>query len=377
MKNRNVSIKLIYNTDSIMARTCASLVIILLVLTLAAVAGQAKKPLIDPFPLRFPLVEAGTLEIEGHIVGQPRARNGIVYFATREGFLTAGVAPAGGILWRFRADHAISSGPELGDGHIIIRDDGNTIYILEDQGKVVLKKSLDEPASSMIRESEGQLFFGTASGKILALDMATGETLAWEYPATQAITAGPAFGRDRVLFGTEDGRLLALDKGGRRAWEFAAKGKITVDPAVSRGRVYFGTEDRFFYCLDEATGKKKWSRRLQGAPLHPALAARPAAVVAASNSIIYFLSSRGGSILSWEAVPSRLVYELAFAGGLALVSSAAPAVVALDLKAMKRVGQYEASRPLVAGAVWSPPFVVLFEEDVESGLQRIVFLRSR
>jgi hypothetical protein len=43
----------------------------------------------------------------------------------------------------------------------------------------------------------------------------------------------------------------------------------------------------------------------------------------------------------------------------------------------KTVGQYEAPGPLVAGAIWSPPYVVLFTEDEETGRQKIVFLRSR
>jgi hypothetical protein len=99
--------------------------------------------------------------------------------------------------------------------------------------------------------------------------------------------------------------------------------------------------------------------------------------VPASNSVVYFLSARGGSILAWENVPSRVVYGLAAAGPLALVSSASPEVMALEIKTGRRVGQYEASGPLAAGAIWSPPYVVLFIEDAGSGQQRIAFLRSR
>ncbi len=115
-----------------------------------------------------------------------------------------------------------------------------------------------------------------------------------------------------------------------------------------------------------------------GAPLsiRPSSAGNTVAV-AASNSVVYLLSRQGGSILSWEAIPSRVVFEPAAAGPLALVSSASPAVMALDLRTGKRAGQYEASGPLVAGAVWSSPYVVLFVEDEASGRQKIVFLRSR
>jgi hypothetical protein len=270
-------------------------------LMLAACAAPVKKPLVDPFPLRFPLVEAGSLDIDGHVVGQPRERDGVVDFATSDGFLTAVVVPSRSVLRRL----AIPAG----------------------------------------------------SG-----DMA--DALAGE-------------SRQQTAFRAVGGRLQAFGGEGKLIWEFAADGAIAAVPAVSSGRVYFGTENKRFYCLSAASGKVKWSRRLQGAPIHPAVIGGGTVAVPASNSVVYFLSARGGSILTWEMVPSRVVYGLAAAGPLVLVSSASRDVTALDIKTGERVGHYLASGPLVAGAVWSPPYVVLFEEDAESGRQRIVFLRSR
>jgi outer membrane protein assembly factor BamB len=264
-------------------------------LMLAACAAQAYKPLIDPFPLRFPLVEAGTLEIEGHVVGQPRAQSDIVYYATREGTSTAVVVPSRSVLWRSNNGQPLPSSPRLAGDVGFVRDAG---------------------------------------------------------------------------------LLRAVDAEGESVWEFRAEGAIQADPAEAGGRIYFGDSERMFYCLDMATGKVRWRRRLQGAALHPAVIRGNTVAVAASNSVVYLLSRKGGSILSWEAVPSRVVYEPVAAGPLALISSASPSIVALDLRTGKRAGQYEASGSLVAGAVWSPPFVVLFVEDERSGGQRMVFLRS-
>lgn len=275
--------------------------IVALGLLLAACAGPAQKPLVDPFPLRFPLAEAGSLDIDGRIVGQPLARDGIVYFATSDGYQTAVVVPSRNILWR-RSGQEAPGGP--GD-----------------------RPAREGPKPASLR-AEGDL-------------------------------------------------LQSLDGEGRPVWEFTADGRITADPAVTDGRLYFGTENRRFYCLDAATGRVKWRRRLQGAPLHPAVISGGTVAVPASNSVVYFLSALGGSILSWENVPSRIVYGLAAAGPLILVSSASPDLTALEIKTGKRAGQYQASGPLAAGAVWSPPYVVLFVGEGESGRQRIIFLRSR
>ena len=146
---------------------------------------------------------------------------------------------------------------------------------------------------------------------------------------------------------------------------------------MAGGRVYFGDSERTFYCLSLATGKLKWKRRLQGAPLHPAVVLGRRVAVVASNSTLYFLSGRDGSILSWEAIPSRVVYEPASAGTSLLVSPAADRLFIFDLRTGERIGQHLTSGTLAAGAVWSPPFVVLVEEDAGSGRQRLVFLRSR
>ena len=347
-------------------------------LALAGCAGPAKRLLVDPSAVRFPLVETGTLEIDGTVVGQPQARDGIVYFATREGFLTAVVVPARQILWRFKADHSISASPELGENHIVIRDDGNVLYVLDTRGLLVFKKQIDEAVTSAIRENKGRIFFGTAAGKALVLDLSAGGEVLWEFTATvvpaAAITAGPVFFDDLVIFAAA-GRLLALDHTGKPVWEFDANGAITADPAIADGRLYFGTENRFFYCLDVTTGKKRWARRIQGAPLHPALVLGRRLVVPASNSVIYFISRRGGSILSWEAVPSRVVRVLAASGPLILVSSAAPNLIAYDFATGKRLGEHLASGPLAAGVLWVPPFIVLVVGDEESGRQRLIFLR--
>ncbi len=120
--------------------------------------------------------------------------------------------------------------------------------------------------------------------------------------------SGPAIGGPRPLDG--DGDL----------WEFAAEGTIIVEPEPAVREADGSTSARpgiaMFYCLDATTGKKVWSRRLQGAALHPAVVADGIVAVAASNSVVYRLSAKGGSILSWEAIPSRVVYEPASAGSL-------------------------------------------------------------
>jgi outer membrane protein assembly factor BamB len=346
-------------------------------LLLAGCAAPVKKPLVDPVKLAFPLKEAGAIEVDGTVVGQPRARDGIVYFADGKGFLTAAVAAASGVLWRFRADRPLARGPELGDNRVIVLDIANTVYVLDTRGSLVFKKSLGETVTTAVRELGAKIFLGTESGRIRALDAEKEGAELWEFQAGSRVTAGPVAAGELVVLGTESGRLVALDGEGRLRWEFLAKGALAADPAADRGRLFFGTNNRFFYGLNAATGRRAWSRRLQGMALHPARFSKGRLAFVASNSALYFLSFAGGSILSWEAVPSRIMYEPEAAGLVLLVSSAAPSLMAFDLGTGRLIGQHQASGPLAAGALWSSPFAVLFEEAPEPGRTRVAFLRSK
>jgi outer membrane protein assembly factor BamB len=296
---------LIYNTGGTMVpnrRILALALVVLPVVAFARCASRDRRPLVDPFPLRFPLAEGGRLEIEGPVVGQPWAKDGVVYYASPGGELTAVVVPWRTVLWRKPAGQ---SGPDAGRA--------------------------GEPA---------------AAAQVPAL--------------------------------TVDGPVLrARDPAGQELWTFTAAGTISSGPVRHDDRVYIGTGERWFYSLKAGDGRKVWSRRLQGAPAHPAVVAGGSVFVAASNSVVYRLSAKGGSILSWETVPSRVLYPPAAAGPLVLIGSAGSDLVGLDVKTGRRAGQFRIDGVLAAGPVWSPPFVVLFVEDRDSGRQRLVFLRSR
>ena len=356
-------------------RSCAALVALGLIL--AACAGPPKKPLVDPFPLQFPLVEVAGLEIEGAVVGQPAARDGVVYYATDDGHLTAAVVPGCDILWRFDAGRPFSGGPELGQDHIAVRDSAGTLYLLDKRGSLVFKSDLGPDLTTAVREDRGMIFFGTGDGRIAMLDPAAGGRVVWESRLEAPVSAGPGFAGDLVLFGTGDGRLLAVDRSGATVWAFSADGTVSADVAVDADRLFFGTENRRFYCLNAKKGKTVWSRRLQGAPVHPAVVQDGTLALPASNSVVYVLSRRGGSILSWETVPSRVLFPLSFAAPSVLVTSMDASIVAFDISAGRRVGQHVAPGPLVAGAIWVPPFTVAFIEAQETGRQRMVVFRSR
>lgn len=345
-------------------------------LCFAAFACRAARPNLAPRPetLGFPLMEEGALPFDGTANGPVRVRYGVAYFTTEEGSLYSIDVLSRRVLWRFKADRPVPAAPELGEDTILIRDEGNTIYVLDPDGRAIIKTPADS-VTTPVREWNGRIYFGCGDGRIAALDARKNGQSVWEFKAGSAVRSGPVFIGGLVIFGTDDGRLLALDDGGRLLWTFVAKGPIRVDPAASGARLYFGTADRYFYCLSPATGKKKWVFRLAGAPLHPPSVAGKRVVFAASDSVVYCLAAGSGQILWWQAVPSRVVHDLAIADGVVIVPSLSPDVFGCDLRAGYRVGSHRAAGDLQAGAEWVSPYLFVIEPDQASAGEKVVFLK--
>ena len=108
---------------------------------------------------------------------------------------------------------------------------------------------------------DGRAFFGSDSGKLSALDLQSGKLL-WESALGAAVRCSPAVAGDLVYCGADDGDFVALEVGsGKQRWRFSAGGPVRGSPVIVAGVVLFGANDHNLYALDRATGKKLWSFR--------------------------------------------------------------------------------------------------------------------
>lgn len=114
-------------------------------------------------------------------------------------------------------------------------------------------------ASAVIRD--GKVFVGSDSGKMLAIDAASGKII-WEAKTEGAVRCTPAAASDMVYCGDESGRFYGWDIAtGSQKWSFEAGGPVQASPAVVGGMVIFGANDHNLYALNRTTGKKLWNFR--------------------------------------------------------------------------------------------------------------------
>lgn len=255
----------------------------------AACASPAPKPLVDPFPMRFPLVAAGELPIDGLIAGQPWAKDGIVYYRTTDGRMTAVVASSRTVLsrsaasahdpdrpvqagdlvlrrdadtlrafdvqnqtaWEFKAKGALSSDPVVAGGLVLIGDASRTFYCLNARnGKVKWRRRLQGVAVHPAVSGGGAVAVAASNSVIYRLSLSGGSILSWESVPSRVVyplaVAGASF-----LVSSDSSTVTVLDlRTGKKAEAVEASGPLVagavcVPPYVA------------VFIADEATGGQK------------------------------------------------------------------------------------------------------------------------
>ncbi|WP_084779312.1 PQQ-binding-like beta-propeller repeat protein [Natrinema sp. J7-2] len=71
--------------------------------------------------------------------------------------------------------------------------------------------------------------------------------------------------RDRVVFGSTDGRCYAVDRrNGDERWRYETDGGIASSPTVRDGTVYFRNWRLRVHAVDVETGERRWRTTLRG-----------------------------------------------------------------------------------------------------------------
>src|SRR5688500_9996938 len=84
-------------------------------------------------------------------------------------------------------------------------------------------------------------------------------TLKWRVQTEGAVRSSPVLAGGLLYFGSNDGRLYAVEaEAGEPRWSFATGGAIRSTPAIAEGVVVFGSDDGYVYCLTADSGELRW-----------------------------------------------------------------------------------------------------------------------
>ena len=112
-------------------------------------------------------------------------------------------------------------------------------------------------SSASISDS-GVVYFGSDDGKLYALN--PDGTLKWSYATGGAVQSSPALDTlGDIYFGSDDGKLYSVSSSGSELWSYAASGEVNSSPVIGAdGTAYFGSADSSVYAVS-SSGLLVWS----------------------------------------------------------------------------------------------------------------------
>jgi len=206
---------------------------------------------------------------EGQGIVAPVADESKLYVPTPSGNLIALDRKTGTEVWRFKAEHDLTS-PVLANGRIFVGSDPTEVdarglyAINASDGTLFWKSTTRFRPDSTPAVAGGLVVFSSDDvnsndAVLAALDANTGNEV-WGVPSREA-NSSPAILGDRVIVGGGDFFAHALDlHSGKEIWRSPVLDKFDTRnfPAIAYGDVFLADRVGDFYRLDGKTGKRKW-----------------------------------------------------------------------------------------------------------------------
>ncbi|MES3016126.1 MAG: PQQ-binding-like beta-propeller repeat protein [Bacteroidota bacterium] len=260
-----------------------------------------------------------------NVVSTPAYANGLVIFGNSLGKIEAVSVKDGKPRWSYQTGGGIYSSAAADGNNIVMGSGDGSIYCLNSKnGKVnwILKTSASVLGAVEIENHIA--YVGGSDHRFRAIDVKSGKEV-WSFDGlTGSVVSKPLIYDGKVIFGSWDTHLYALDKAtGSLVWKWNNGSAVRhfspamCNPLAYDGVVYIVAPDKFLSAIDAATGKTLW--RSNAATIRESIG------ISADNKLIYgktmndeivaFRTDRTKGELAWrlnagfgyEHVPSMLI----------------------------------------------------------------------
>lgn len=138
--------------------------------------------------------------------------------------------------------------------------------------KIKWKRTLGAGIFSRPLILDDRVIFGSKDGALYALNKNTG-VIVWKYNTAGEVLSSASANKEQIVFSSTDGNIYSVtQKHGARKWLHLTTSKINTNPVVFNDKVFFGDADGNFYCLSADNGSLIWKVPLTGTILpHPAV----------------------------------------------------------------------------------------------------------
>ena len=264
--------------------------------------------------------------LDDMVEASPTLVDNVVYIGTLAGTLYALDAGSGSNLWTF------STGGKLVGGANWLEDSENRLRILIGSYDAILYCIDAQTGKSVWTYKTGNYIngspavdgeycvFGGCDAVIHVLSLAdgakTGEIDTGAYIAGSAAIRG-----NHVYVGNYYGELLKASlTGGDIIWRYSIdSGSFISSPAVTDEVVVIGGEDMRVHCVDNQTGKARWTYTSLGAVDSSPVIVGDKVLVGSDDGRLYLLSLADGKLFWSYEIGQSITSSPAVAGGLVVV----------------------------------------------------------
>jgi outer membrane protein assembly factor BamB len=237
----------------------------------------------------------------GSFKAAPALHRGKVYVGDQDGLFHCVDAATGTKRWTFPTEGEIPGGANFFNDRILIGSHDETLYCLDDTGKVLWKIKTEGPVNGAPVVSNGKTFVAGCDGKLHVIDANLGKEESNVELAGQAAATASAVG-DLLYVGTMTNEVQAVDwKQGKIAWTFRPARRAQPfygSAAVTDKLVIAGSRDKKVYALDRLTGKEVWSTETGGRIDASPVVVGDRIYIGALDGKLYILDLATGKVLA-------------------------------------------------------------------------------
>jgi outer membrane protein assembly factor BamB len=192
-----------------------------------------------------------------------------------------------------------------GDILVVLMAPDDVLAFRRTDGAMLWRTSMGGTAGAYTMAVDASAVYLTApGGRVAALDVADGHKL-WER-ALPGMLAQVAIARERVLVGSTDNFLYALDaESGKLQWRFRS-GADVIGAAATDAAIYYASLDNILRALHRGNGNQRWMTSTPARPILPPRVVRNEVVVIGQMPTLATFDTRTGMPVNTYAAPGDI-----------------------------------------------------------------------
>jgi outer membrane protein assembly factor BamB len=274
---------------------------------------------------------------EDGFASTPLICGGNVLVGDLAGTLHAVAADSGSKKWTADTGapiHASANAAAPGAARIVIANDSGKILCLDPDGKTLWTAQAGDRINSAAAIAGETVYIAGCDCKLTVLNLSDGKAPLAPVDLSAVSGGSPAVINDRVIVGTDAGRVLCLDRAdGTLAWSYEQikdGAMVYASPAVAQGIVVIGARDRQVHAINLADGKPRWTFKTRLDVDSSPVISGGRVYVGSKDKSLYALDLKSGE-LNWEFKASRgIVATPAIGAGVLVISDMAGNVYCLE-----------------------------------------------